>query len=61
MTDEGLKPVPLRHHLLFGGLIVGLITIVAVFFTRYPMNCQIGYTLASGGGSTVCVRSATVR
>ena len=61
MTDEDVKPTPLRHHLLFSGLIIGLMAIIAIFFTRYPMTCQIGYTLTSGGGSTVCVRSGTAK
>ncbi len=59
MSDEGLNSVPLRHHLLFAGLIVGLVTLIGVFFSRYPMDCQIGYALASGNGSTVCVRNGT--
>ena len=59
MSHDGLKSIPLRHHLLFAGLIVGLVTLIGVFFTRYPMDCQIGYTLASGSGSTVCVKSGS--
>lgn len=56
MTDEFVKPTPLRHHLLFVGLIVGLVTIIGVFFTRAPMQCQIGYHLATTGQTQLCMR-----
>lgn len=57
MTDEIVKPTPLRHHLLFIGMIVGLAAIIGVFFSRYPMECQIGYRLAITGQTQVCMRN----
>ena len=57
MTDEFVKPTPLRHHFLFIGLIVGLVTIIGVFFTHTPMECQIGYRLAITGHTQVCMRN----
>ena len=57
MRDLDQKPTPLRHHLLFAGLIVGLVTVVAVSLTRFPMDCPNGYPLASGAGGMVCTRS----
>ena len=37
LTAEIGKPTPLRHHLLFAGLVVGLVATIGLFFTRNPM------------------------
>lgn len=60
MSDQH-NPVTISHHLLFAGLIIGLVVLIAVFFTRFPMACQVGYTLATGTGSSVCVKGATAK
>ena len=57
MVDEDVKPTPLRHHLLFIGLIAGLVAVIGIFFNSAPMECQSGYRLATTGQTQVCMRS----
>ncbi len=57
MTDEDVRPTPLRHHLLFIGLIAGLVAGIGLFFGSAPMQCQIGERLVTTGHAQLCLRA----
>ena len=59
MTDELVKSTPFRHHLLFTGLMIGLMAVIAIFFTRYPMDFPIGYKMTSAGQAQICIRGGS--
>ena len=47
MSIDNVGHLPLRLHILLTGLIVALVTLIAVFLGAFPTECSPGYKVVS--------------